>query len=153
MVDLIRLRRECAATGRVSLLDLSKMAFGGSTAYLVNGRAKRKVAALLASATRLDVPYDLFLRQLFREKRLAGYVFFPFVTSLSEFAESSQVQSVDAAATDLIWNTFRKLVWLNRSVEEQRAALAQIESRLCDEESRLFAPIFAAMTSKNYRPK
>jgi len=153
MIDLIRLRHQWAATGQVTLLDLSTMAFGGSTAYLVNGRSKRKVFALLAAATRIDVPYDLYLRNLFREKRLAGFVFFPFITSLSEFSEVSQVQPNDAAATDLIWNTFRKLIWLNRSADRQQAALALIESRLCDEESRLFAPIFAAMTAQNYRPK
>jgi GR25 family glycosyltransferase involved in LPS biosynthesis len=153
MIDLIRLRRQWAATGQVSMLDLSKMAFGGSTAYLINGRSKRKVAALLSAAKRMDVPYDLYLRNLFREKRLAGFVFFPFITSLSEFSEVSQVQSNDAAATDLIWNTFRKLIWLNRTADRQQAALAHIESQLCDEESRLFAPLFAAMTAQHYRPK
>lgn len=153
MIDLIRLRRQCAASGQVSLLDLSKMAFGGSTAYLVNGRSMRKVASALSDAKRIDVPYDIYLRNMFRERRLAGYVFFPFVTSLSEFSEFSQVQSSSAVPTDLLWNTFRKLIWLNRAVEQQREVLALIESRLCDEESRLFAPIFAAMTAQNYRPK
>ncbi len=153
MIDLIRLRRQWAATGQVTLLDLSKMAFGGSTAYIVNGRSKRKVAALLEAAARIDVPYDLYLRNMFREKRLAGFVFFPFITSLSELSEASQVQSNDAATTDLIWNTFRKLIWLNRSADRQQAALALIESQLCDDESRLFAPLFAAMTSQSYRPK
>lgn len=153
MIDLIRLRRQWTATGQLSLLDLSKMAFGGSTAYLINGRSKRKLAALLTAAKRLDIPYDLYLRNLFREKRLAGFVFFPFVTTMSEFSEVSQVQSNDAAATDLIWNTFRKLIWLNRTADRQLTALAHIESQLCDEESRLFAPIFAAMTAQNYRPK
>jgi GR25 family glycosyltransferase involved in LPS biosynthesis len=153
MVDLIRLRRQWAATGQVSLLDLSTMAFGGSTAYLVNGRSKRKLAALLSAATRLDLPYDLYLRNLFRARRLTGFVFFPFITSVSELSEVSQVQSHDAAATDLVWNTFRKLIWLNRTAEQQKAALAHIESRLCDEESRLFAPLFAAMTAQTYRPK
>lgn len=153
MIDLIRLRRQWTASGQVSLLDLSKIVFGGSSAYLVNGRSKAKVAALLAAASRIDVPYDLYLRGLFREQRLAGYVFFPFVTSLSEFSELSQIQSSDAAATDLLWNTFRKLIWLNRDAGMQKGALAHIESRLCDDESRLFAPIFAAMTAQSYRAR
>jgi GR25 family glycosyltransferase involved in LPS biosynthesis len=153
MIELIRLRRQWAATGQVTRLDLSRMAFGGSTAYLVNGRSKRKLAELLGAVKRIDVPYDLELRNLIRETRLAGFVFFPFITSLSELSEVSQVQPNDAAATDLIWNTFRQLIWLDRNVDRQQAALADIESRLCDEESRLFAPIFAAMTAQSYRSK
>lgn len=153
MVDLVRLRRQLAATGQIVLLDLVKMVFGGSAAYVVNGRSKRKLAAMLDATDSLSIPYDLFLRKLVYEKKLSAFVFFPFITSLSDFSEVSQIQTSAGSAADLLWNTFRKLIWMDRDLKRQETILGEITSRLCDEESRVFGPIFAAMASKEYQPK
>jgi GR25 family glycosyltransferase involved in LPS biosynthesis len=153
MVELIHYRHQLTAAGRFTLLDLSNLMFAGTSAYIVNGRSKRKLVALLEAADRLDVAYDLYLRKLIQEKRLAGFVLFPFITSIADHSDVSQVQSGEMLNTDRIWNSFRKLIWIDRDLEAQKPALREIDSHLCDEESRLFGVLFSALTSKQFRPK
>ncbi len=78
---------------------------------------------------------------------------FPFVTTVSDWAESSQIQTDDTAYTDLTWNTFRKLIWMDRDIEQTRTAIQTIEREVCDDESRLLATIIAACTSSRFVAK
>jgi GR25 family glycosyltransferase involved in LPS biosynthesis len=153
MVDLIHYRHQLTAAGRFTLLDLSKMIFAGTSAYVVNGKSKRKLAALLECANGLEIPYDLHLRQLIRDGKLAGFAFFPFITSVAESWETSYVQSTDDLDIDRIWNSFRQMIWMERDLEAQKDTLREIDSRLCDDESRLFGVLFSALTSRQFRRK
>jgi hypothetical protein len=153
MVELIHYRHQLTAAGRFTLLDLSKVMFAGTSAYIVNGKSKRKLAALLECANGLEIPYDLHLRQLIQDRKLAGFAFFPFITSVSECWEASHVQSVADLDTDRIWNSFRQMIWMERDLEAQKDTLREIDSRLCDDESRLFGVLFSALTSRQFRRK
>jgi GR25 family glycosyltransferase involved in LPS biosynthesis len=153
MVELIHYRHQLTAAGRFTLLDLSNVMFAGTSAYIVNGKSKRKLAGLLECAGGLHIPYDLHLRNLIQQRKLAGFAFFPFITSISEYSDASQVQSGDEIDTDRIWNLFRKMIWMERDLEAQKAVLHEIDSRLCDDESRLFGVLFSALTSKQFRRK
>ena len=151
MLDLIKLRQTLAQTNRISLMDLSKMAFAGATAYIVNAKSKRKVFELLDAEAAINVPYDLVLRNLIFASSLKGFTLFPFVTSLSDLSESSQIQKTDAQVTALVWNTFRKMIWTERNLGDCRAALASIEASLGDDESKAFSVLFSAMASAKYK--
>lgn len=151
MLDLIKLRQTLALTNKITLMDLSKMAFAGATAYIVNAKSKRKLHGLLDAATEINVPYDLYLRNLIFASSLKGFSLFPFVTSLSDFSESSQIQRTDAHVTALVWNTFRKMIWTERNLGDCRAALASIEASLGDEESKAFGTLFSAMASVKFK--
>jgi len=153
MVELIHCRHQLAAAGQLTLIDLSNVVFAGAVAYIVNGKSKRKLAALLDCAYGLNVPYDLYLRKLIQQKQLAAFTFFPFITSVSEAGDTSQVQTGNGLNTDRIWSSFRKMVWVDRDLEAQKPLLREIDSRLCDEESRLFGVLFSALTSRHFRPK
>lgn len=153
MVELAMLRRELSTSGATRLLDLTTMPFAGATAYLVNPHSVEKIYGHLQTATPLDIPYDLFLRHLIWKGLLRGHVMFPFVTTISNWAESSQIQTHDTAYTDLTWNTFRKLVWLDRDLEQVRMAVSTIDREVCDEESRLLGTLVAACTSSRLVPK
>ena len=153
MVNLIKVRHRLTSEHRVSLLNLNQMSFAGATAYLVNGRSKRKLSALLASATSLDLPYDLLLRQLIHQRQINGYCFFPFITSLSADSESSQIQDAGTQSTDLIWNTYRKMIWTDRDLAGLSHTLNDIDLKLCDDESRAFGILFAAMSSTRFALK
>ncbi|HUN24810.1 MAG TPA: glycosyltransferase family 25 protein [Steroidobacteraceae bacterium] len=135
------------------LIDMAKVNFASSTAYIVNGQSKSNVVQQLESAKQVDAPYDLFLRRLVHGGRLKALSIFPFVTTLSANADSSQIQKVGAAATDLIWNTFRRLMWTDRSLAQEQAALERIGRELCDEDSRSIGTIFAGMTSRRFQLK
>lgn len=154
MIELVRLRQRLAPREEIAQLELAQMPFCGATAYVVNGRLKKRLAELLSAPDHLSIPYDLYLRDLIHARQLTGVVFFPFVTSLSEFSERSQIQPGDEiASTDLIWNTFRKLIWMDRDLKELLPLVEDIGRNFCDEESRLFGALFAAMASAHYRPK
>jgi GR25 family glycosyltransferase involved in LPS biosynthesis len=151
MIDLVKLRQTLATTNKITLMDLSKIPFAGATAYIVNAKSKRKMVELLESATEINVPYDLYVRNLIFASALKGFAVFPFVTSLSDFSESSQIQNTGTQATALVWNTFRKMIWTERSLGDCRAALASIEASLGDEESKAFGTLFSAMASAKYK--
>ena len=45
------------------------------------------------------------------------------------------------------------VIWMERDLEAQKAVLHEIDSRLCDDESRLFGVLFSALTSTQFRRK
>ena len=153
MIDLVAKRRTLAGSDATELVDLSTMPFAGATAYLLNPRSIEKIYACLATATPLDIPYDLFLRHLIWTGKIRGHVMFPFVTTVSDWAESSQIQTHDTAYTDLTWNTFRKLIWIDRDIEQTRPAIQTIDREVCDDESRQLATIIAACMSSRFITK
>jgi len=151
MLDLVKLRHELSDSGEVRLLDVKDFPFAGATAYIVNHRSLDKLAGLLAQEEELNYPYDLVLRRLIYERKLKGLVFFPFVTSLSDESDVSQIQQ-DVSA-DVIWNGFRKIVWIDRDLKKVLPSIEQIDRELCDDESRLLGVLFAGMLSKSYTEK
>lgn len=153
MVNLVKVRQRLTSEKRVSLLNLNQMSFAGATAYVVNGKSKARLSALLASAASLDLPYDLFLRQLIHERKITGYCFFPFITSLSADSEASQIQKAGTQSTDLVWNTYRRMIWTDRDLARESTTLSEIDRQLCDEESRAFGVLFAAMASTKFTLK
>jgi GR25 family glycosyltransferase involved in LPS biosynthesis len=151
MLDLVKLRHELSNSGEVRLLDVKDFPFAGATAYIVNHRSLDKVAGLLAQEEELNYPYDLVLRTLIYERKLKGLVFFPFVTSLSDESNVSQIQ--ESVSTDVIWNGFRKLMWIDRDLRKVLPSIEQIDRELCDDESRLLGVLFAGMLAKSYTEK
>jgi len=134
-------------------LDLADITFAGSTSYILNPNSTSKIFNYLDAKKELNIPYDLYLRQLIHESKIKGYSFFPFITSLSEFSDISQIQQIEPQAADLIWNLFRKMIWLERDLEQHKQVLEYINQNLCDEESKMFGTLFSAMISKNFKPK
>jgi hypothetical protein len=152
MVDFFELRK--SLDGQVRLLDLSIIPFCGSTAYVLNRTRKQKILGLLNEVQQIDVPYDLFLRKLTYEKRLLSHVIFPFPTSLSKYADETGIQPSHSAATDVLWNAFRKLVWFDSNVAEAEETLQRIEANyFSDREGAVFGKIMAGLLSKNYKKK
>lgn len=148
MQELLKYRRDLAAKKvEVAFLDLSKIIFGGSTAYLVNGKSKRKVFDALEAAKEIDLPYDLYLRQLAYRSNLKVFSLFPFVTSLSEFSDASQIRAGNEVSVDMVWNLFRKMVWIERDLEECKAALEIFKNMFCDDELTAFGTLFSLMAA------
>jgi GR25 family glycosyltransferase involved in LPS biosynthesis len=162
MVDTLRFRRELAAKKvDIAFMNLTKTNFAGSTAYLVNPQSKRKLYSLLCAADELNIPYDLYLRGLAHISALKVYVIFPFVTSLSALSETSQIKSA-VDRTQLAWNMFRKMVWMERNLAECKPVLEQLKSTLAekdlvefnslltspDQELKAFGILFSAAAAK-----
>src|SRR5262249_35277544 len=151
MISLVRLRQEVAEKREIRIMNLKKVLFAGATSYLVNKRAKRRLYDLLDSEVDIDIAYDIFLRNTINRDQIAGFVFFPFVTSTSEFSQSSSVRHSTARA-DSIWDLFRKLIWIERDLEQQKPALTAMYQGLCEEE-RAFGVLWGAMAGRDYQTK
>ncbi len=150
MFTLVKMRQQWLETKQTTLLDLKKIGFGGSTAYVVNAKSKQKVFNLLDKSHTFNIPYDLYLRRLVHEGKLNAYAIFPFVTSFSEQALESDIRQDHENATDMAWILFRKLIWQERDIAKESATLKYIKDHLVDEESEAFATIMSAMLSSKF---
>ena len=153
MADFVRLRREITDRQQVVMLDVTQFSFAGSTAYVVNGRSKRKLYDILASCDCIDSPYDLFVRLQIYHKVLHGHVFFPFITAVGDCSASSQIQRDEVQLTELIWSTFRRMIWLDRSIGSERQTLEAIGAHIEPEDCSAFGVLFSAMISSKYKGK
>jgi len=156
MFELLKFRRKLGSEKlEIAFMDLSKTVFAGSTAYLVNAKSRQKVYDLLDAAREIDLPYDLYLRQLIRNSLLKGFSLFPFVTSLSDFSEASQIRSMDVTTIEFAWNMFRKMIWVERDMETCKSTLQLVKGMLrvddakpeADEELNAFKTLFASMVA------
>jgi GR25 family glycosyltransferase involved in LPS biosynthesis len=145
MIELLKYRRELKQKKiEIAFMEIEQMAFAGSTAYIVNAKSKRKLYDLLGAATELDLPYDLHLRRMIHRSTLKGFSLFPFVTSLSEFSEESQIRASDTDRPDIAWNMFRKMVWVERNLERCKTGLESMKKILSDQDMSAFRLLFAS---------
>jgi GR25 family glycosyltransferase involved in LPS biosynthesis len=150
MIDMINLRKDLKLQQKTQLLNLNNFSFAGATSYIINPLSLIKVDRLLSQEESLDVPYDIYLRTLVEKDILKGYVVFPFITTLSNDSEESQIQLTKTANTDTIWNTFRRMIWLERDLNDFNQITKKIQSDLCDTESVLFSRLIAALISDKF---
>lgn len=153
MVQLFMGRRDLESSNRVVTVNLNQFAFAASTAYVINPKSKARVLRQLTAVQSFDLPYDLHLRKLIHEGSLRASVVFPFATSLSTLADTSQIQLNADAATEAVWNAFRRLVWNERSVAEVSVALDRVSAPFADPETLAFSKILACLLSPNFRSK
>jgi hypothetical protein len=133
------------------LIDLRALTFAGSTSYLLSGPGKRRLAEQLGRLETLDRPYDLLLRDLCQAGALAGRVIFPFVTTISEAADASQIRAGGPPLPDAIWNSFRRLMYVDRDLEACRASAERLFAGLQDEPAKVVGQLVAARLSADYR--
>jgi GR25 family glycosyltransferase involved in LPS biosynthesis len=155
MVTLFEKRRELLAEQRFELYELHERVFAGATAYLVHEKSKEKVLAALSGLDEPNTPYDLFLRSCIHKRMIKGFVVFPFATSLSDFAESSQIQERKTQLTDSAWNAFRRMMWVDaeRMGIDPVARLESTPASYFDEQSQNFLKILGVQLSANFVAK
>jgi hypothetical protein len=146
MLQLFLLRRRAVAEGRMHLLNLAGLPFCGSTAYIINGASLPRVAAV-ADANPHGLPYDLLLRHAIFDGQLSGRLIFPFPTTVSAAADASQIQAAGVQGTDLLWNAYRRLMWVDQDLTRVEATLAALPAGAGDAESQLMARILGAALS------
>jgi len=159
MFDLLKRRRELGKNRiDVTAIDLNGVEFAGSTAYIVNGKSKRKVHAALRAFAEIDLPYDFYLRRLAHGGALKIHALFPFVTTLSDFCDASQIKTAGAKPVELALNMFRRMIWTERNLNRCRPAVELFQKTWCreappvnvagaDEEVRAFMALFSSMAA------
>lgn len=152
MLSLFLKRRQFDKDGKLQLLNLSNIRFCGATAYIINKSSKQKVLDLL-SKTEINLAGDIVFRHAIHSKKLKGFALFPFVTSLSQYAENSQIQAGDDLVPDLLFNAYRRLVWLGRDVKVALSTIDRIDNDIYNEDSDAFCGLFRAMLSTKIKTK
>jgi GR25 family glycosyltransferase involved in LPS biosynthesis len=151
MLDLFMLHRQLHASQGLQLLPLHNLNFAGSAGYIVNPNALPKLCQHLEQA-RLDLPYDLALRELAHSGQIHSFAIFPFATGLSSYANQSQIQE-GADLTDLAWNTIRGLLSWKVETPALLHALGALPPSYMDAESEAFSRALGVMLSKNFQIK
>jgi len=153
MIDLFQLRRSLMQKQEVRCLSLANYpAFFGSTAYIVNHRSKPMILENL-NLVPPKLPYDIALREQIRGGKLQGYLMFPFVTSISKFADVSTVQPGEGSMTEMIWNEFRRLMWIDRTPDTLNAQLPFVTRSIADLETYHFSKILEVSLSPSFKNK
>jgi hypothetical protein len=95
----------------------------------------------------IDMPYDLYLRSLAHLGKLRAFVIFPFVTSISDLAEQSSIQTPGEASLDQILNWFRRSMWAERDLDEAAARVLPMRQTYGAPDASVFGALFEAMLS------
>jgi len=150
MLNLAGRRAALAAQGQFMLVDLSARSYFGATAYAVRGRSKAKVQAALDAATRLDAPYDLYLRDLARSGGLKIATCFPFLSTPGPLADQSQIQAKQTAAFDRAMTAFRRLMYLQPDLEACGREIAGLREEFGTAESKLVGDVFSVLAAPGF---
>ena len=150
MIELIKLRNKLTVHKQTQIINLTTINFAGASSYIINQKSINKILNLINEEITINEPYDLYLRRLIYENKVSAFVLFPFPTTISSDAEKSQIQLSTTVMTDLIWNTFRKMIWLDRNFEDVNEDLLNIDSSICCEESKKFGTIISACISSEF---
>lgn len=152
MADMLRMTQDVFKKGTIELVNLSQLsAFFGSTAYVLNYKSIPKILKLMGDDP-LDLPYDLFLRSLIHKGVINAYVTVPFITTVSDDGLSSSIQASEHAKTDLVWNLFRKMVWLDGGAFDPTEMLNKMLNEI-DPRSRQYGALWAIMSDPSFKLK
>jgi GR25 family glycosyltransferase involved in LPS biosynthesis len=150
MLDLLRLKRSLRAKNEIILRDLNTVTWAGSTAYIINGASKKKIAHMLEWEGILNIPYDLWLREKISKGQLSGYFIFPFMNSFSNCCYESSIQTHHTKLTDLLWTQYRRMMWDQADLSKELPMIQHINDHVLDDELRMFSVLFAAMASAQF---
>jgi GR25 family glycosyltransferase involved in LPS biosynthesis len=145
--DFIGLRREFEQSRELKFFDLSRLHFSGSSAYILSPKFMPLLSKLLDGAESLDAPYDLYLRLLVRQFKLRASVIVPFVTSISDLAEQSSIQTQELGPIGIM-NLFRRMVWMDRDLSKHTEAIRRLRAAYSTEETLAFSALFEALISE-----
>lgn len=153
MLHLHKLKGECKRNDQLQIIDLKNHNFASAASYIVNKNSIAKISKILDALGELNVPIDIAYRNLIHSGDLKGYVAFPFLTSLSALSENSQVQPKRHAFTEVVWHSFRKMIWIDGNVSSIKGNLEILSKGNLDEESKALALIFSGFLASDFVSK
>lgn len=104
--------------GRFAYLDLAPLYLAGMTSFFINRRSVARYGEAIRDQWRAGAPVDMHVRRLIRDRRLRAYVTVPFMTSLSQAGNQSDIRG-DLDVSHRVSDTFRRGFF----VEADRRAL------------------------------
>lgn len=105
-IEFRQMCRQFTTNSKISLIDLTRVNFTGTTSYLVNRSSLDKVLGLLDGRWASNMTLDLYLRKLVATRQINAYVTLPFLTTINEHNEASSIGNQGPALHML--NQFRR---------------------------------------------
>lgn len=131
------------------LLQADKRYSAGTSAYIVNAASSKKIISHFSQVETPAIPFDTKLRDLYRSKKLIGYVLFPFLCGLVPTKSSI---GYDEAIMDPS-NTFVKLTNIFASNQDIRHLPPNVSADVCTDAMRisdLYLERFSACEAKSF---
>ena len=141
MAWFFKLRYHCHREARIEVIHLKEYPrrYAGAGAYIIKNSSLAKVIGMCDRAV-IDQPFDLYLRLLMHHDFLTGLMTFPFLTTVSELADASQVHD---KPEDAYMNAFRRMVWMGAGPPDETPD-ASGDPAVTTEVAK-FQPIFARL--------
>ena len=143
MMNMVVMRRR--NPGTITLMNLKSFVFAGTTGLVINHHSKDKYLKLLGDQDLFSKPIDMLIADYARRGLLNCFCTLPFATSLSPYADQSEIQKSDTYNENLLWNSFRRAVWADRRIDEVAAGLDRLPASLVSQEAVVVARIAASL--------
>ncbi len=136
------------------IFDLKGWTFCGMSAYVINPNSKIKIKTILENQSTIDHLNDIYIRDRVQDDIVKAFTIFPFLTSVSDYSENSQVQSNEFTIAIRTINAFRKLCWNDVDISglSTEDLLKGIPEDFFDKESDYFSQIIKIIASKKFKP-
>lgn len=145
MLTLYYHRQALMQGGKIIPLDLASVPFFGTNSYVVNAASRNKVLACIEAGMPIDIEYDIYMSNQISARELKAAVLFPFVTTLSQHADDSQIQRSSMETVNRARNLFRNLMWLESRPDSFQHGLLALEEAVADSRHGALATIFTAL--------
>lgn len=157
MAELVKLKQKhYVGQNRLIFIDAKRLNIFGANASIINGKRKRHLLDRIDAITDINFAYDNFLKYLIDKGQIQGRMVVPFLVSLSiETAKASQIQTEDRARQLMLWNLFRRRLWVDEPEPREADILAQIDATTSPE-AKAYGTIWGALAGIYYgldRPK
>jgi GR25 family glycosyltransferase involved in LPS biosynthesis len=155
MMQLFMMRKALRESDQISLLNLAQYGFSAATSYIVHADSRHKLLNLLGNQNTIKLPYDLQLREWVHQGALTAQAIFPYASTLSQAADTSNIQQSEFGITEATWNAFRRFMWIGAedSAVDPVAAIRALPEGFCDQNTESFLQILRASLSDRFRHK
>ena len=116
-------RQDFSKSNKVTLLDLKKSPFTGTTSYIVNRRSIDKLLRLTNGQWKLNRTFDVHLQDLVSQGRIKAHVTIPFLSSVSPQNVESTTGGQGPAIAAL--NAFREALYYKSNPDVVYAGLCR----------------------------
>jgi GR25 family glycosyltransferase involved in LPS biosynthesis len=151
MLELALLKHQLNPSD-IEVLSLNKLVWAGSMSYVINPKSINKFLNSFNDLAILNVPYDLYLRDLVYSHKLSAFVTFPFITTQSTSSFESQIQNHNTELNQRIHSTFRKMMFISSEPLDYLKDLIFLE-KFTDDRSKSMAQLISLFFSKSYKAK
>jgi GR25 family glycosyltransferase involved in LPS biosynthesis len=145
MVQLFVAKKSCDM--RLNVVDLHNMQFAGTSSLVFNKNSKEKYLELLNDSVIFTQPIDLLIKQFVWQNRLKAFLTVPYLTSLSKDADASEIQAKGTEMNNLLWNSFRRLMFIDSDPNAFDEGLACFPKNIIQEDAHRLGLLIAMQAS------